>query len=188
MARQKSTDKRQAILSAATTLIAKEGLGAATASIAREAAVSNGSLFTYFETKQYLFNQLYTELKLELIEALREEWPDTSSIRTRFRHIWVRWTGWGADFPEKRRTLAQLSVSDLVTDETRAAGILEAGFTLDVIREMSRKGVLKGQPPAFVFSIVEALAGTTVDYMIRDPKHAAGLQASGFEAACKAIS
>jgi AcrR family transcriptional regulator len=188
MARQKSADKRQAILSAAITQIAKEGLGAATASIAKEAAVANGSFFTYFETKQELFNQLYRELKLELIAVVREEWPDASELRTRFRHNWMRWTKWGADFPEKRRALAQLSVSDLVTDETRASGIWEAEFTLDVIREISRKGALKGQPPAFVFSIVETLAGATMDFMIRDPKHAASLQASGFEAAWKAIS
>jgi AcrR family transcriptional regulator len=38
-------------MSAAIRVIASEGPGAPTATIAKEAGVSNGSLFTYFETK-----------------------------------------------------------------------------------------------------------------------------------------
>ena len=63
MARPKSEDKRDALMAAATRVIAAQGLSAPTAVIAREAGVSNGSLFTYFETKADLFNQLYLELK-----------------------------------------------------------------------------------------------------------------------------
>ncbi len=58
MARPRSKDRRNAILSAATSVIACQGLGAATATIAKEAAVSNGSLFLYFDTKATLFNEL----------------------------------------------------------------------------------------------------------------------------------
>ena len=59
MARPRSDEKRSAIMSAAIHVIASQGLGAATATIAKEAGVSNGSLFTYFQTKADLFNQLY---------------------------------------------------------------------------------------------------------------------------------
>ena len=63
MARPRSEDKRNALMAAATRVIVTQGLSAPTAMIAQEAAVSNGSLFTYFETKADLFNQLYLELK-----------------------------------------------------------------------------------------------------------------------------
>ena len=66
MARPRSDEKRGAIMAAATRVIAAEGLGAATAAIAQEAGVSNGSLFTYFETKADLLNHLYLELKAEM--------------------------------------------------------------------------------------------------------------------------
>ena len=56
MARPKSDDKRDAILAAATRVIAAQGLSAPTAAIAKEAGVSNGSLFTYFETKADLLS------------------------------------------------------------------------------------------------------------------------------------
>jgi len=41
-------------------MIAAQGLGAATATIAREAGVSNGTVFVYFETKATLVNELST--------------------------------------------------------------------------------------------------------------------------------
>ena len=69
MPRPRSDDKRAAIMSAATRVIAAQGLGAATATIAREAGVSNGSLFTYFDTKADLLNQLYLELKTDMAAA-----------------------------------------------------------------------------------------------------------------------
>jgi AcrR family transcriptional regulator len=69
MARPKSEDKRDALMAAATRVIAAQGLSAPTAVIAREAGVSNGSLFTYFETKADLFNQLYLELKTGMASA-----------------------------------------------------------------------------------------------------------------------
>jgi AcrR family transcriptional regulator len=52
MPRPKSDAKRSAILQAATRFIVAHGLSAPTMGIAKEAGVANGSLFTYFETKQ----------------------------------------------------------------------------------------------------------------------------------------
>ena len=63
MARPRNEDRRNAILSAATRVIASQGLGAPTAGIAKEAGVSNGSLFVYFDTKATLLNELYVALK-----------------------------------------------------------------------------------------------------------------------------
>jgi AcrR family transcriptional regulator len=58
MPRPKSDKKRSAILEAATRIIVTQGLSASTAGIANAAGVANGTLFTYFETKTDLFNQL----------------------------------------------------------------------------------------------------------------------------------
>jgi len=62
MPRPKTGDKRAAILRAATKTIAEYGIGASTASIAKAAAVAEGSLFRYFPDKDKLLNELYREL------------------------------------------------------------------------------------------------------------------------------
>src|SRR3984885_7039171 len=121
MPRPRSDDKRAAIMSAAARVIASQGLGAATATIAKEAGVSNGSLFTYFETKTDLFNQLYLELKAGMASAALEGFPAGAELREQFFHIWSSWMGWAVANPEKRRALAQLGVSDEITPENRAA-------------------------------------------------------------------
>jgi AcrR family transcriptional regulator len=60
--------------------------------IAKEAGVANGSLFTYFEAKADLFNQLYLELKAEMASATLKnhpvsgepyEWPARSFVPVR---------------------------------------------------------------------------------------------------------
>ena len=69
MSRPRSDAKRTAILDAATRVIGAQGLAAPTSAIAREAGVSSGSLFVYFETKTALLNELYVTLKKEMGEA-----------------------------------------------------------------------------------------------------------------------
>src|SRR5258708_25504473 len=69
MPRPRSEDRRNAILSAGARVIASQGLAAPTAAIAKEAGVSNGSLFVYFDTKAALLNELYVALKTEMTAA-----------------------------------------------------------------------------------------------------------------------
>ncbi|MCA3789336.1 TetR family transcriptional regulator, partial [Burkholderia sp.] len=51
MARPRSPDKHDAILAAAARALAEDGATATTARIARLAGVAEGTVFTYFETK-----------------------------------------------------------------------------------------------------------------------------------------
>src|ERR1700677_4295704 len=121
MARPRSEDKRKALMAAATRVIVTQGLSAPTAMIAQEAAVSNGSLFTYFETKADLFNQLYLELKTGMAAASLDGLPVRAPLREQFCQLWSNWVRWATSSPEKRRALALLDVSDDITPPTRAA-------------------------------------------------------------------
>src|ERR1700759_3506329 len=128
MARPKSDDKRSAIMAAATRIIAAQGLSAPTAAIAKDAGVSNGSLFTYFETKADLLNALYLDIKTEMAAAALGGVPKKASIRKQTAQMWTDWLRWATEAPEKRRTLAYLDVSDELTAQTRQTGhLLMAG-------------------------------------------------------------
>ena len=104
MPRPRSEDRRNAILSAAIRVVASEGLGAATAAIAKEAGVSNGSLFLYFETKATLLNELYIALKTEMGETA-VDLPGAARSREQVRHMWEVGLRWATTNPEKRRAL-----------------------------------------------------------------------------------
>jgi AcrR family transcriptional regulator len=181
MARPRSEEKREAILAATTELVAQHGLGAATAEIAKLAGVPHGSVFTYFGTKADLLNELYVALKTDLSEAILTTMPNDATVRGQLQHMWTSWTDWGVANPAKRRALAQLGVSDQITEASRRASALVAGPAVDVVRRAQSGGALRDAPPAYVGALVETMAGTTIDFMIEQPIAARAARDAGFE-------
>lgn len=175
-------------MSAAVRVIAAEGLGAATAAIAKEAGVSNGSLFTYFETKSDLFNQLYLELKTQMAAAALDGLPAEGDIRAKMLHIWSHWLRWATSCPEKRRTLAHLGVSDDITPESHEiAGRAMAGIA-KLLEQSRQNGSMRDVPLGFVAALMGALADATIDFMIRDPTNAGKHGAAAFEALWRIVA
>jgi AcrR family transcriptional regulator len=188
MARPKSEDKRNAIIAAATRVIASEGLGAATATMAREAGVANGSLFTYFETKADLFNQLYLELKAEMALAALAGLPAEAELRQQVFHIWSNWLNWAVSRPERRRALAQLGVSEEITPATRAEAHKTMARIAELLERSRANGPMCDAPMGFVAAIMNSLADATTDFMIQDPINADRHCQVGFDALWRMLS
>lgn len=182
MARPRSEDKRSAIMAAAVRVINKHGLSAPTAAIAKEAGVANGSLFTYFETKAALFNQLYLELKTEMAFAATDGLPADADLRTRFFQAWENWMHWAVRSPEKRWALAQLAVSEEITEATHALGAQTMLHIAAMMEQVRLQGGMREAPFPFVAAIMNALAEATMDFMVRDPTHADQHSKAGFDA------
>lgn len=187
MARPLSPDKRNAILAAAATLIASSGLRAPTAKIARAAGVAEGTLFTYFRDKDTLLNELFLELKRELLAATST--PLASALLVeRARSFWTRYVEWGGSFPTKRRALRQLAVSEAVTPANKLAGRTMFTEIDDVIEQGLASGCLKGLPMHFAGAIMISLAETTIDAIEREPRRRRALTQAGFWAFWNAIT
>jgi AcrR family transcriptional regulator len=182
VARPKSDDRRSAIMAAATRVIARDGLGAATAAIAKEAGVSNGSLFTYFETKADLFNQLYLELKAEAASASMKGLPAKADIRTQMARFWSNSMGWAMAHPDKRHALALLTMSEDITPASKAAGHKAMAGVAAVLERSRAKGPLRNAPMPFVIAMMNAVGDATMDFMLADPAHAKKHSKAGFEA------
>ncbi|KLU63763.1 HTH-type transcriptional repressor Bm3R1 [Desulfosporosinus acididurans] len=172
MARPRSEDKRSAIMSAAIHVIASQGLGAPTATIAKEAGVSNGSLFNYFGTKADLLNQLYIELKSEMAAAALDGLPSEDDIRRQMLHVWSQWLSWATSFPEKRRALTHLGVLDDITVESRQIANNALSGISKLLERGRENGPMCNTPLEFIVSIVNAMADATIDFMINDPANA----------------
>jgi AcrR family transcriptional regulator len=188
MARPKSEDKREAIMAAAIRVIAAQGLSAPTATIAKEAGVSNGSLFTYFETKADLMNKLYLELKAEMAAAALEGLPTKSSIRKQAQHMWSHWLRWATACPEKRRALAHLGISDDISLESHQTASRTMAEIAKLLERSRENGPMRDAPLGFVASLMSALADATTDFMIRDPANADKHAMAGFEALWRMVA
>jgi AcrR family transcriptional regulator len=183
MARPKSEDKRNAILEAAMRLFAERGLAAApTCEISKRAGIAEGTLFTYFKTKDDLINALYREIKLELADAMMSDFPRKKNVRNRLRHVWDRYVNWGIANPKQRKVLAQLTVSEALTKESRDAGsapfvefqaMIHGGIEQHVFR--------KDVPVELISRSLAALVETTIDLTVLNPSKAKDYRGSGFE-------
>ena len=183
MARPKSEDKRNAILDAATRLFAERGLTAApTSKISKLAGVAEGTLFTYFKTKDHLINVLYREIKLELADAMMSDFPRKKSFRTRLRHVWDRYLAWGIANPKQRRVLAQLQVSEVLTKESRNAGSAPFVEFQVMIRDAIEQRVFGNDLPVELISkSLAALVEATIDLTESNRSKAKQYRNSGFQ-------
>src|SRR6202034_633563 len=183
MARPKSEDKRNAILDAAMRVFAQRGLTAApTSEISKEAGVAEGTLFTYFKTKDDLMNALYREIKLELADAMMSGFPRKKTVRTRLRHVWDGYVNWGVANREKRRVLAQLQVSGMLSQETIAAGSAPFVEIQNTIRGAIEQHILRTDLPDELLSkMLAASAEATMDLIALKPAMTNQYRNGGFE-------
>lgn len=188
MAKPKSEDKRNAILSAAVQVFAERGLGAPTAAITKAAGIAEGSLFTYFKTKDELINALYCELKLELADSMMSGFPRKQSVRHRLEHVWNGYVQWGVANPDQQKVLKQIQVWAGLTQESKQAG--SAPFT--EIQRMTEDAVAqriyKDIPQTLIGATLIALAEMAMDFMVREPERAEMYRTGGFEMLWAAIT
>jgi AcrR family transcriptional regulator len=183
VARPKSEDKRNAIIDAATRLFAERGLTAApTSEISKQAGVAEGTLFTYFKTKDDLINALYRGIKLELADAMMSDFPRKKNVRTRLRHVWDRYVNWGIANPEQRKVLAQLQVSEVLTKDSRNAGSAPFVEFQTMIRDAIEKGIFRNDVPVELISkSLAALVEATIDLTVSNPSKAKKYRDSGLQ-------
>jgi AcrR family transcriptional regulator len=183
VARPKSEDKRYAILDAATRLFAERGLTAApTSEISKQAGVAEGTLFTYFKTKDELINALYRELKLELADAMMSGFPRKRNVRTRLRHVWDRYVDWGIANPRQRKVLAQLTVSEVLTKESSEAGSAPFVEFQNIFQDATEQHLLRNDlPKELISKSLAALVEATIDLTASNRSKSKQYRDSGFQ-------
>ncbi|QMV18293.1 TetR family transcriptional regulator [Granulicella sp. 5B5] len=190
MARPKSPEKREAILAAAAQEIAESGLSVATARIARRANIAEGTLFTYFATKDELLNALYLELKRETYEHVQQGFPVKDSLEQRTRHVWSSYIAWVLGSPAKRRAMAQLNVSDLITASTRAQAAAGRDEVERMLSELNHRTTLRNLPKGFAAVLMLSMQEAILEFVSKAPSTAKKKQLieSGFTTFWRAIS
>ena len=188
MAKPKSEDKRNSILSAATHVFAERGLGAPTAAITTAAGIAEGSLFTYFKTKDELINALYRELKLELADSMMSSFPRKQSVRRRLEHVWKGYLQWGVDNPDQQKVLKQVQVWGGLTEESKQAAFAPFAEIQRIAEDAVTQKIYRDMPQALIGAALVALADMTMEFMAREPERAEMYRAAGFEMLWAGIS
>jgi AcrR family transcriptional regulator len=182
MARARSLEKRQALLQSAVREIAASGLGASTARIAKGADVAEGTMFTYFTSKEELLNELYVELKTKVYRRIQARFPHESELRARVKHIWTEYLRWAMEHPDERKVSTLLNLSELISDVTRDRMIAERGAVSQTMNELGKRGAFKDLPPEFASSAMLAMQEAVMEMAIKKPRQRSKLIEQGFDA------
>lgn len=174
-------------MDAATALIAEKGMGASTAAVAKAAGVAEGTLFTYFASKDELLNELYLDLSNQLAQALRSNSPLKFTAEMGVRHILGQLIAWGVDNPLKYRAKYQLKACERVSAETRRRG-------LESFREfqaMLQASLAKRTNPLlasfYIGSVLPGLADMTIEAIRAHPQDRERLTQATFDLFWKGI-
>jgi AcrR family transcriptional regulator len=168
-------------------VIVTQGLSAPTAVIAKEAGVANGTLFTYFETKADLLNELYLDLKRGMAAAALKGFSPEGESRRQYFQVWTNWMAWAVTHPKKRRALAVLGVSDEITAKSRAAGHKTMAPMRGLLERIHANGPMRDAPMGLLMAMMNSVAEATMDYMVQDKAHADKHCRAGFEALWRMI-
>jgi TetR/AcrR family fatty acid metabolism transcriptional regulator len=150
MARKRSDDKRQRILTAAAKVFARKGYhGARVSEIARRADVADGTIYLYFRNKEDILVSLFDEVMIEHLRQAREEVNALQGAPEKLRAIARRHLG----LLGGNRDLAVVFQVELRQStkfmERFTASWLQDYFTLlaDIIEEGQTEGSLRADLP-----------------------------------------
>ncbi|AQZ51609.1 TetR/AcrR family transcriptional regulator [Martelella mediterranea] len=181
MARPLSEEKRQALLDAAAELVASLGTGASTAKIARAAGVSEGTLFTYFPTKDDLLNQLFVAIETDLTETMLAPYPADVSDRERLCMVWNRLIDWGLAHATARKALRQLKVSGRVTAESRNRCHAMQRDARTMVEACLAGHAAPDRIGFYIDTILFDLADISINAITARPEESATIRQAGFD-------
>jgi len=179
LARPRSGNKRQAILDAALKICAERGIGGApTSAISKSAGIAEGSLFTYFKTKDELLNELYLALKAEFSRHLAD-FPHAADAKTRLRYIWDQFLELGQAHPEQLKVLGQLRASGKLFKENEQPNFAAVQL-MKAAAEATDGATLAGVSCEYLILMIRAQMEITVEFMNVHPDSAEACRESGF--------
>jgi AcrR family transcriptional regulator len=162
-------DKRTAILEATLHLISENGFhGTAMSKVAKEAGVSAGIIYHYFDSKDHLMDELYKHIKQNFGLVINESFDQTQPLKTQIRQILGLMMKYYIQRPRESAFLEQYTRSPYFSREIEE----EVGQYYLPLLECFHRGqqemILKDFPPAVIHTLTVDVATSLAQ------KHAAG--------------
>lgn len=147
------TDRQTQIIDAATVLFLAEGVGVSTASIAKAAGVSNGTLFNAFPTKQELIDAIFLRAKTAMFAVVPHA-GEAAFTRAHVHENWCGYLDWARANPDQRRIMHLLLDAGLTSAETQAAVDRLARPHVAWLQNALEAGIIRGPSAAFIGKLI----------------------------------
>ncbi len=159
----KPSGKRVAILEAALNLIAERGFhNTPVSKIANVSGVSAGIIYHYFESKDELIQELYREVKLDMLQSMTNGYSTDLSYRDRFDQFWMNAIHHIITHPEQAKFLEQFESSSYMEPTLPDAVMTEIDVIMGFYSGGVAEGVLKDLPEPVLLSLSTGVAASLV--------------------------
>jgi len=157
------SDKRDAILQATLTLVSKYGFhGTSMSKIAKEAGVSAGIIYHYFDSKDDLIDELYRSVKRQFGRSLVRDFDSDQPLRTQFRQLQGITIRYYIQRPMESAFIEQYSRSPYYSPEMDAETSQYYAPLLVVFQAAQKEMIIKDLPAevisAFTLDVATSLA------------------------------
>ncbi|MFA5326806.1 MAG: TetR/AcrR family transcriptional regulator [Prolixibacteraceae bacterium] len=160
-------DKQEQILKAALKLFVEFGFhGTPTSRIAKEAGVSNGTLFHYFKTKDELVVALYIYIKTNLAACVSGGRPEGETLKATFKREFISTLNWAKESPMEFRFTQQFMSSPYYSMVSSEEIQKQTRHFLDLMQEAIDARVLKPLPVVLLFTLLSSHISGINQYII----------------------
>ena len=147
--------KRAAICDSAVRLINRLGFhGVSIAKIAKDAGVSPASIYIYFEDKTDMLQQIYLNLKEEMVGFVMAELNPDDDYVAKFRHLFLRQWDYFLQNTESFAFIEQFANSPLLTEACATAGSAHYAPLRDLVLQAQQDGVIRPMTTAVFNALV----------------------------------
>lgn len=154
----KLLDKRSAILDTAMELIGEQGFhNTPMSQIAKQAGVSAGIIYHYFESKDDLIKELYREIKVKMTDAIFRDAPAGLSTVETMRHLWLNAYKFYVAHPKETVFLEQYENSPFYKHLPEDFNEEAEAFTRQIYQEIA-EGKLIDLPIMVLYSMTIGVA------------------------------
>jgi AcrR family transcriptional regulator len=160
-------DKKERLLEAALKLFNIYGFdNTPTSQISKEAGVATGTLFNYFESKEELINVLYLTCKDSLIQMLLIGVNSESSLRSKFRCVYLNYIHWSLNNKGAFLFFQQFYNSPYIVAKTREEGLVKLNALVDLIHEGVEQDIIKDVDLDYLSVIISGLFNSNAQYYL----------------------
>lgn len=163
-------DKREQILASALTLFVEFGFhGTPTSKIAKEAGVSNGTLFHYFPTKEDLIKELYITIKNDLNQFIFSKIDPQESIEAVVKKTFIYFIYWALDNREKNHYVQQVMFSPHIFQIPEAVSKEQTQKHIQLIERAREEKIIKNLPTDLIYTLVNSQLMGIYNYVSNVP-------------------
>ncbi|WP_339606737.1 TetR/AcrR family transcriptional regulator [uncultured Roseivirga sp.] len=156
-------DKRSLILGTTLDLISEQGFhGTPISIIAQRAGVGAGTIYRYFQNKEELINELFKEIKRDIIRAMLNNYSDEGDFKERFMHLWKNMVHYFMKHPKEFNFIEQHRYAPYMSNLTREESFMILSPVMMFFIESKRAKAMKDLP---LYTIIALLYGPIVSLL-----------------------